>query len=149
MPICAARDFASSTSDGGTDGETPVIASAPSRNSSYAIAATNVESTPPEKAIIAGPASWMICRRPASFSPRETSVVTGEMIARAVLAPSRGFALRRNRDLKYAFSLAAEEIVSLRRLVKCHAVRKQRVQIDPGVLDKSEEALHAHASRRA
>ena len=52
MPILRAMLAASSTSDSGIDGETPVTAKARSPSASKAAAATYVLSTPPEKAMM-------------------------------------------------------------------------------------------------
>src|SRR6184192_3355453 len=55
MPIAAATRFASTSSPGGSDGETAVTATAREPSTFAATAATSVESAPPEKATTAPP----------------------------------------------------------------------------------------------
>src|SRR6266508_4080365 len=65
----------------------------------------------------------------------------------ALASGTRG--LRRNGDLQNAFGLTAKEVVRLGRLVQRHPVREEGVQVDLGILDKREQALHARTSGRA
>ena len=67
MPMRRASSFASSTSDCGMEGETPVTASARSPSTSAATAATKVLSTPAEKATMAERISPMMPRSASSF----------------------------------------------------------------------------------
>ena len=80
MPIEAASTFASATSDAGMEGDTPVTARARSPRRSAATAATNVESTPAEKATMAESIEPMIARG------------RGQIAIMSSLAAFRGFA---------------------------------------------------------